>query len=398
MISSATDDRMARGVTLLLEACDARPQIRTRLAAEGFTDISLSDAITLAAIAINSETAGEITRRLGITETETRQTIDTLAGRGYLKLPDNRDDSDVMAAAPTSRGWTVIHQSIDATMDSRWADLSFRHDDIVVSTPAKSGTTWMQMICALLIFQTPQLPAPISELSVWPDDRSETREEAYAKLAAQKHRRILKTHKPLNEITVNPQVTYIVVARHPLDSAISLYHQTKNMDTTRRDKRGKRPLDGPREWLLRWIDMEPKPNARHSSLPGVLWHLSDAWARRGEPNLVLLHYEDLSADLAGEMRRLASRLDIHVAEQTWPTLVDAATFRQMKAAADRLRPLGDSLKDNTAFFRRGTSGAAGELLTGAELARYHARAAQLAPADLLAWLHRQVGPTQVAGQ
>ena len=40
------------------------------------------------------------------------------------------------------------------------------------------------------------------------------------------------------------------------------------------------------------------------SLPGVMWHLSDAWARRGQPNIVLVHYQDLSADLDGEMRRL----------------------------------------------------------------------------------------------
>ena len=34
------------------------------------------------------------------------------------------------------------------------------------------------------------------------------------------------------------------------------------------------------------------------SLPGVMWHLSDAWARRGEPNVVLVHYfNDLSTDL-----------------------------------------------------------------------------------------------------
>ena len=41
-----------------------------------------------------------------------------------------------------------------------------------------------------------------------------------------------------------------------------------------------------------------------------------------------------------------------------------------------------------AFFRRGGSGAGRELLTDEEFARYLERAATLAPADLLTWLHR----------
>jgi aryl sulfotransferase len=46
------------------------------------------------------------------------------------------------------------------------------------------------------------------------------------------------------------------------------------------------------------------------------------------------------------------------------------------------------LKNSTAFFRRGRSGAGRDVLSAAELAHYHARAAQLAAPDLLRWLHR----------
>jgi len=34
--------------------------------------------------------------------------------------------------------------------------------DIIISTPPKCGTTWVQMICALLILQEPELPLPWS--------------------------------------------------------------------------------------------------------------------------------------------------------------------------------------------------------------------------------------------
>jgi hypothetical protein len=39
---------------------------------------------------------------------------------------------------------------------ARWEDFRFRPGgDLVITTPAKCGTTWMQTICGLLIFQDP---------------------------------------------------------------------------------------------------------------------------------------------------------------------------------------------------------------------------------------------------
>jgi hypothetical protein len=99
-------------------------------------------------------------------------------------------------------------------------------------------------------------------------------------------------------------------------------------------------------------------------------------------------YDDLLADLDGQMRRLAGSLEIAVPGGVWPALVDAATFERMRADAALAPAPGGIMKDPAAFFRRGTSGAGAEQLTEAELAHYHARAATMAPRDMLAWLHR----------
>ncbi|HET6627706.1 MAG TPA: sulfotransferase domain-containing protein, partial [Nocardioidaceae bacterium] len=105
--------------------------------------------------------------------------------------------------------------------------------------------------------------------------------------------------------------------------------------------------------------------------------------------VLLVHYDDLVDDLGGEMRRIADRLDVAVPEERWPGLVEAARFTSMRARADSLTPntLG-ILKDPQAFFRAGRSGTGREVLTAEQLRRYHERAAALAPADLLTWLHR----------
>lgn len=118
-----------------------------------------------------------------------------------------------------------------------------------------------------------------------------------------------------------------------------------------------------------------------------MWHFTDAWARRGEPNIVLVHYANLCADLDGQMRWLAGRLGITIPEDDWPALVRAATFENMSRNADQLVPAPGLFKSNAAFFRRGSSGAGHEILSSAEIARYHARVSGMAPPDLLAWLH-----------
>ena len=83
----------------------------------------------------------------------------------------------------------------------------------------------------------------------------------------------------------------------------------------------------------------------------------------------------------------ARMLGITVPASAWPGQVRAATFEHMQANAEQGVGTSRIIKDSTAFFRRGTPGAGSEILTSPELARYHTRAAQLAPPDLLSWLH-----------
>jgi aryl sulfotransferase len=305
---------------------------------------------------------------------------------------------DEVSAGP---GGPVRYRSDDED-SGRWEGFGFRPGDIVISTRSKSGTTWMQMICALLIFQTPDLPQPLGTLSPWLDWLITPRDEVLARLEAQRHRRFIKTHTPLDGVPLAESVTYLVVGRHPLDMAVSLYHQSGNINRSRvRELTGQLAPDTPcparlpvREWLLAWIDSRAEARERLDSLRGVMWHLSDAWARLaegGRPQVILVHYDDLSADLGGQMRALAGLLGIEVPEARWPELVRAATFEQMRArAAEQAPDPAGVLKNPAAFFRRGRSGAGREVLTSDELAHYYARSARLAAPDLLAWLHGSV--------
>jgi hypothetical protein len=220
--------------------------------------------------------------------------------------------------------------------------------------------------------------------------------ELFARLEAQKHRRVIKTHTPLDGIPRDLRARYIVVARHPLDMAVSLYHQGDNIDRVRlRALTGEpepatpaAPRKPVRDWLVSWINSEANPLDAMDSLPGVMWHLNDAWQRQDDTNVLLVHYDDLLADLDAEMHRIAAWLDVQTDPAVWPSLVRAAQFDQMRNRASELVPASEILKDQSAFFRRGASGAAREILDDYEQAGYYLRAAQLAPPPLLDWLHR----------
>ena len=290
---------------------------------------------------------------------------------------------------------------------ARWDGFELRDDDIVLSTPAKCGTTWLQMILALLILQDPVLPAPLTELSPWIDVQTEPIDQVHAALAAQTHRRFIKTHTPLDGLPQRDGVTCITVGRDPRDVALSWFHHFDNMNlerifTARIEAVGDDGLEellasGPppaiddeRERFWAWIDDDQPVTENLMSLRGLLHHLATFWERADDPDIILLHYGDLQADLEGEMRALAARLGITVDESKWPALVDAATFANMRARADHLAPqvkIDGFWHDTTQFFHRGSNGQWCALLADDDLERYHARVAALVPPDLATWAH-----------
>jgi hypothetical protein len=291
---------------------------------------------------------------------------------------------------------------------SRWDEFKFRPDDIVISTPPKCGTSWVQMITALLVFQTPELPAPLSTLSPWIDVRMAAKREVFADLDKQTHRRFIKTHTARWGIPMADGVTYICVGRDPRDVALSWDDHMANVD---REVTGARimvsaaidgvdspprpdlPSDGldqsARAKFWRWVLDDTSPKTVVSSLLSTLDHVESFWDLRYAETTVLLHYDDLKADLEGQMRTLADRLGIDVPTQQWPSLVKSASLEEMRHRPSMTAPEAGLFIDDAAFFKKARKGEWREVLDNEQdLRRYNDRAAALAPAELLAWMHR----------
>ena len=101
---------------------------------------------------------------------------------------------------------------------------------------------------------------------------------------------MIKTHTPLDGIPLDPEVRYIVVGRHPLDVAVSMFHHVHNIDQERsRQLRGQaRPAAAAppslSEWVEAWIEDRRPPSDELDTLAGIVHHITDAWNRQGEGN------------------------------------------------------------------------------------------------------------------
>jgi len=286
---------------------------------------------------------------------------------------------------------------------SRFDGFAFRDGDIVISTPAKCGTTWTQTILALLIFGTTDLPKPVDILSPWLEMTLRPLASVRDDLEAQTHRRFIKSHTPFDGLPHDERVTYITVGRDPRDVALSWDNHMANLNLpVFLELRGKAVGNDDLPELMAdfqppapeletrfwgWVEStDPDPIA---GLPGMTHHLKTFWDTRDEPNVILLHYSELQADLGGEMERLAKRLGLDV--DVTPELVKAATFEEMKRNAAAVGPNQSEniWLDRERFFHKGTSGQWRDVIkTDEDHARYEAAVSKCADAEFSAWLHK----------
>ena len=290
------------------------------------------------------------------------------------------------------------------TDSARWGRFTFRPDDVVISTPSKSGTTWMQTIVGMLLLDRIDLGAPISTISPWLDMLIHTDEEVFALLERQTHRRFIKTHTPLDGLPRLPSVTYIAVIRHPLDVALSDLDHRANIDEERLgalrtaaaapDESGTRALDGapeePGDYLRWFIDNDVEPTG--SGPYGLADYCNQTltyWEARGEPDVALFHYGDLWNDLDNEMRRVAAVLGVEVVEERWPAFVEAAGLAAMRSRADHTAPNADVgiWHSPERFFSVGGTRGWASLLDDGDIAHFDDRLRDLA-GDAADWVSR----------
>jgi aryl sulfotransferase len=293
-------------------------------------------------------------------------------------------------------------------MDSRrWNGFAFRDGDIVVDTWAKSGTTLMQEILGQLILGAPDA-AVGPAISPWVDATFFPMDQMTSMLEAQTHRRVLKSHLPLDALVCSPAANYIFVGRDVRDVAWSMYnHQSGYTDgflaglNAGPDSLGpkmSRPTCGVRDFYLYFIETGGVFAPESGGPYGGATATSDFWAhtqgffdRRDAPNLLLVHYAKLKADLPAEIRRIAKFLDMPLDEALLPRIVEHCGIDYMRSAA-LANPQSDAglraafIGGAETFFNKGTNGRWKDVLTSGEIARADEIAAERLSPDCARWL------------
>src|SRR5207253_2888196 len=171
------------------------------------------------------------------------------------------------------------------------------------------------------------------------------------RLERQEHRRFVKSHLPLDALPYFPEVRYIWVARDTRDVFMSLWnHYSSHTEVAYEQIAAGDPVGGPfprcpddpRDFWRSWITRASFP----WESDGWPWwshhyHAASFWPYRHLPNLLAVHYNDLLADLDGQIGRVARFLGIDVTEADWPALVAAARFDAMREEAIREEAAGD---------------------------------------------------------
>jgi aryl sulfotransferase len=272
-----------------------------------------------------------------------------------------------------------------------WNDLQFRDDDIVISTYAKSGTTWTQQIVAQLLFG-PDPDLEVAEMSPWLDLRVPPKEVKLPMVEAQTNRRFLKTHLPLDALVFSPRAKYIYIGRDGRDVVWSMYNHHANANRlwyeVLNDTPGRvgppiePPPDDIRQYWRDWMDRDGHPF-------WPFWeNVRTWWEFRYLPNVLFVHFANLKRDMPAEMRRIAEFLGISVDEARWGKILEYCSFEWMKRNATKSVPLGGAFWDAGAqvFINKGVNGRWTDILTEEDVAEYEARAVGELGLEASRWL------------
>lgn len=256
-----------------------------------------------------------------------------------------------------------------------WNDFKFRPDDIIISTYAKSGTTWMQQIISQLIFNAPE-DLEVAEMSPWLDLRVPPKEIKLAAVEGQQHRRFIKTHLPVDALVFSPEAKYVYIGRDGRDVVWSLYNHHASANEHWYHALNDTPgLVGPPigkanesivEYFREWMDKDGFPF-------WSFWeNISSWWAIKDLPNVYLIHFQKLKDDMPSEIKKLAAFLDIEIDAVKWDALLEHCSFDYMKKNSVKSVPLGGAFWDggSETFIFKGTNGRWKDMLSKEDSDKY----------------------------
>jgi hypothetical protein len=215
-------------------------------------------------------------------------------------------------------------------------------DDVFIVTYPRSGTTWLQMIVYQLATDGAMDFGHIDEVSPYLETTMIPRRRQISDLPGKP--RVVKSHMPYHEIPKGPG-RYIYCIRNGLDVAVSYhYHARKYYPGM-----GKLSIG---EFFSRFMA---------GDVPYGSWfdHVARWLRNKDRLNVLVVTYEELSADLEAAVRRIADFCGIAIDPAAMPRILERCSFAFMRQHDDKFS--GERFYPNmpapeTPFIRQGKVG------------------------------------------
>lgn len=217
-----------------------------------------------------------------------------------------------------------------------------RPGDVYIATYPRSGTTWMQMILFQLRTQGRGEFGHILQVAPYLDELMRLGRMDY--LDRLPSPRLIKTHLPYEELELPSDAKCIFVTREPADTFISCFHHaalSEKFHPSFPGFFGALLRGGYGNAFRDWFEY----------MRGWMPHRHDA-------NVLWVRYEDLRADLEGQVRRIAAFCGLPLEEERMGDILHKCGFEYMKQhdAKFDFRQVVYDAPERGGFIRRGGVG------------------------------------------
>jgi hypothetical protein len=259
------------------------------------------------------------------------------------------------------------------------AHFQARPTDVLITTAAKAGTTWMQQILHQLRsggddqFQSIDHVVPWLEFPRHGKHWSEVLDE----YEALPNPRIFKTHCTYEQTPGLETARFILTSRDPRDCCLSFYHHKMDMTDEAKARMGITHPESFDAFLDEWLNYES-------------WfrNVSSWWPHRNDNNVLWLRYEELKHDLNSGLDKILRFLDWQITDQQRTRVLSLCSFEWMKANTARFAQhtsTGEAMFKPGGFIRKGQVGDGKTTLTPEQESRIFDKARERLTPDCLAF-------------
>jgi hypothetical protein len=257
-------------------------------------------------------------------------TISTLKPELYLKVPK------IGFLLYAILGGKTIPGYIDNLMwenEHLWAEPG----DVIVSVPAKSGTTWtfatVHQIRNHGVENYTNLLAevPWLEFSHYPGQTLQHRVEIAKKSKKHFPFKVFKSHKAPPIVKYRADAKYIVVIRDIMQGLASFRPFLSQHDPVFCKLWGDFPDPNQTdEQYAQWI-LKDVGNGKERGLDAFFLDvIAGWWPYRNKPNVLFLHYDDRLKDPEGDVDRMAKFLNVKLTAEEKQNVIKHSSFKWMK--------------------------------------------------------------------